>query len=278
MRLSITATAIAGLCASAAHAFADSSPLIVFSTAKLTQPPNQSQLQSSSKVLASTKELLSSCPTDHYLLVSQPNLNAAHLSSKVAVPKLSESLDSATSSYSIAEVLGAELNLKSIGAYIRDTCGLPGYAVDEVELTAVPAGDESQKVLKENDDKLGMILDQYTAGVAEGRSFTVIYTGGSRTEKPQTYKPEFSSDTGMGHSELKRQLHGVGRRQKGNDTSNLPLFEKYQYFTPGIFSALIVLVILMAILYTGISAVASLQVSYGAFDKEMGPAAQKKQQ
>lgn len=41
---------------------------------------------------------------------------------------------------------------------------------------------------------------------------------------------------------------------------------------------LIALVILMSILYGGISALASLQVSYGAFDKEMGPAAQKKQQ
>lgn len=42
--------------------------------------------------------------------------------------------------------------------------------------------------------------------------------------------------------------------------------------------ALIALIILMSILYAGISALASLQVSYGAFDKEMGPAAQKKQQ
>lgn len=41
---------------------------------------------------------------------------------------------------------------------------------------------------------------------------------------------------------------------------------------------LVSLVVLMSILYAGISAVASLEVPYGAFDKEMGPAAQKKQQ
>ena len=40
---------------------------------------------------------------------------------------------------------------------------------------------------------------------------------------------------------------------------------------------LLVSLILLSILYVGISAVASLQVSYAAFDKEMGPAAQKKQ-
>jgi hypothetical protein len=36
--------------------------------------------------------------------------------------------------------------------------------------------------------------------------------------------------------------------------------------------------ILLAILSVGISAVSSLQVSYAAFDKEMGPAAHRKQQ
>lgn len=35
---------------------------------------------------------------------------------------------------------------------------------------------------------------------------------------------------------------------------------------------------LLAILYVGISSVSSLTVTYGAFEKEMGPAAQKKQQ
>lgn len=41
---------------------------------------------------------------------------------------------------------------------------------------------------------------------------------------------------------------------------------------------LIVGLIMLAILSVGINAVSSLQVSYGAFDKENGPAAQRKQQ
>lgn len=40
--------------------------------------------------------------------------------------------------------------------------------------------------------------------------------------------------------------------------------------------ALLVSLILVLILSVGLSAIGSLQVSYGAFDKEMGPAAQKK--
>lgn len=49
------------------------------------------------------------------------------------------------------------------------------------------------------------------------------------------------------------------------------------HFT-GIFMAFLVIFILGSILFVGVSAVASLKVPYGAFEKEMGPAAQKKQQ
>ncbi len=66
--------------------------------------------------------------------------------------------------------------------------------------------------------------------------------------------------------------------RSGNETVSPSLFEKYVFFTPGIFMGLITLLILLSILGVGLNAIASLEVSYGAFDKEMGPAAQKKQQ
>lgn len=41
---------------------------------------------------------------------------------------------------------------------------------------------------------------------------------------------------------------------------------------------LLVGLILLSILGVGLSAISGLEVSYGAFDKEMGPSAQRKQQ
>ena len=41
---------------------------------------------------------------------------------------------------------------------------------------------------------------------------------------------------------------------------------------------LLVALVLFSILGVGLKALGSLEVSYGAFEKEMGPAAQKKQQ
>lgn len=49
-------------------------------------------------------------------------------------------------------------------------------------------------------------------------------------------------------------------------------------FILGIFMGLVVAIPLLLLLYVAISGVASLQVSYAAFDKETGPAAQNKQQ
>jgi len=93
MRLSTTG-ALAALCATV-HAFSDSSPFVLFSTAKLPEPASLDQLQSSSQVVESAKDLLRSCPTTRYLVVSQPNLNAAHLVAGRAVPNLYQRLEEA---------------------------------------------------------------------------------------------------------------------------------------------------------------------------------------
>lgn len=45
-----------------------------------------------------------------------------------------------------------------------------------------------------------------------------------------------------------------------------------------IFMSLLVSLLLIIILYVGVSAIAGLEVSYMAFSKEMGPAAQKQKQ
>ncbi len=103
--------------------------------------------------------------------------------------------------------------------------------------------------------------------------YTVIYFSNPNEFKP--YEAEFVDPV---HVELKRRSEAtlVGRKQS-NSTDNRPLFEKYQFFTPGIFMGFIALFVILSILYVGLSALSSLQVSYGAFEKEMGPAAHKTQ-
>lgn len=133
--------------------------------------------------------------------------------------------------------------------------------------------------------------------------YTVIYTTTPITSEQHSLVSEsrvYEMDDhfpSSAHMNLKRDFSTHGRNSSDDSTlSNGPLFETYQFFTPGecilhnvrpqlsltmnagIFMGLLVGFLLLSILYVAISGVASLQVSYAAFDREMGPAAQKKQQ
>jgi hypothetical protein len=127
-------------------------------------------------------------------------------------------------------------------------------------------------------------------------SSTLIFYGTRTPAGERTiYEPEFEEAVMM---DLKRNVQGPPSRRADNETewNKLPLFEKYQFFTPGrspqtitiphfssltvtaIFMGLLAVILIGSILTVGLKALNSLEVSYGAFEKDMGPAAQKKQQ
>ncbi|BFZ57818.1 hypothetical protein PYCC9005_004872 [Savitreella phatthalungensis] len=66
----------------------------------------------------------------------------------------------------------------------------------------------------------------------------------------------------------------TARRSNGTNTDNKGgLFSRYQYFTPGIFMGYMAFILLVPILIIAIGAVASVQISYRAFDPplKVGP-------
>jgi len=109
--------------------------------------------------------------------------------------------------------------------------------------------------------------------------YTIMYTTTPAFDQlahsGPTYEPVFQEPL---HMEIKRQFEYRTTGENSTAPPNAPLFEKYQFFTPGLFMGFFVAFILLSILTVAVGGVASLQVSYGAFDKEMGPAAQRKQQ
>lgn len=87
------------------------------------------------------------------------------------------------------------------------------------------------------------------------------------------------------HMDLKRDLSSssAGQKRDSNGEGKLvlpdgPLFERYSFLSPGLFMGILVSLILLSILYVGISGIAGMEVSYAAFDREMGPQAQRKAQ
>ncbi|KAL8750201.1 MAG: hypothetical protein Q9199_007226 [Rusavskia elegans] len=284
------------------HAFTDTSPFFMFSTSELlTSSP---QIASASTVQETITSQLSKCPSDTYIVVIQPGVHAEDYSDSYAAPHLRRKVSGEDkrirSTMSVSDVLG-QVNAEEIVGIVEEKCGAALLRIDastgsftigddpkpriiNVDFPALPsASKERVSKLKENDVFLSSILDLLPTS-----KYTVIYTTSPYTAhkstehvEPEMYEMDSSFSSSQSHLGIKRDfsVHGKRAEDGGNVTlPDAPLFEKYQYFTPGIFMGIIVILPLFMILYVGILAVGSLQVSYAAFDREMGPQMAKKGQ
>lgn len=209
--------------------------------------------------------------------------------------------------YVVAEVVGKTTEAGFVDE-IRSACAGKGriVQVDELRLASIPR-DDRHNALSENGLQYyhlrrlcHLLTDRFVDAffakslekAMETDSLTILFLS---TPSEPTYEPDF---VGSLHTDLKRSSRNIPVRRKNDDAdwNKLPLFEKYQFFTPGIyhhlsaipklmltgslgiFMAIITVIVLFMILGVGLRALSSLEVSYGAFEKEMGPAAQKKQQ
>lgn len=143
----------------------------------------------------------------------------------------------------------------------------------KVDFTSLPTDITRSEKLTEHDSFLHAVISSLG-----GSSYSIIYTtsprsGHHKAPPAPTYEMDPSTYDSVLHSDLKRDV--LPRQSNGNASSNLPLFDTYLYLNPGIFMGLSVGLLLFLILYVGITGVASLQVSYFAFSKEMGPSGQR---
>ncbi|KAL3418217.1 ER protein big1 [Phlyctema vagabunda] len=293
MRFSIATTLVAG--AATAHAFRDTSPFLLFSSSPLPSTISSlstDQLQSAADVVKQTDKLLSSCSSDIYLVVEQPEISAFDVSSQTSIPFLRQALadSSVQTKYVISEVVGLEAShqARRFVDKIQKECGAEllvlqgskteGRALNVEGKTRVilstfagPNGDKNsrQRQLAGHDAELGRELLSHL----KDHKYTVIYTTSpvlSAAEHTDIYDPIFQEAL---HMDLKRDV--IGARRGNHTVDRRPLFEKYNYFSPGLFMGLSVTLLLLTILGVGVRALSSLEVSYGAFAKEMGPSAQK---
>ncbi|KAF7514158.1 hypothetical protein GJ744_004483 [Endocarpon pusillum] len=278
--------------------YLDTSPLFIFSTSELLLPA--SQLQSGARLTSDLSSVLSRCPSDIYLLIKQPGVGLADFSSSTSAPALAKCSSHATDSRLrsrtiIPEVIG-EIDIRLIEQELNRRCGASSIAIDVSTIASSAIFDQTPQVLSldfstpsesqpergqdilDHDASLSLILD-----MLRNRNYTVLYTttppvpASHVAGTPKQYEM-YSYDESL-HTELKRDVGPEPVKIRDNQTMvDGPLFEKYQFLTPGLFMGLLVSFLLLSILYVAISGIASLQVSYAAFDKENGPSGQKKVQ
>lgn len=237
-----------------------------------------------------------SCPSDTYVVVSQPGVEAfdydrpnaasnlqrrlaeadARTASSLAIPQVQGSVDTRSLVATLQKQCDANVVSVNIDSDVSVTYEGPQRVI-VVDLPALSV-DNREAALYTHDT----FLERLLSTVTKDKPYTVIYTttASSKQVVPQplhAIDPYEMDDMDLlpVHMEMKRDLSD--RAVVAVSGARLPLFEKYQFLSPGIFMGLFVFIFLFLLLYVGLSALSSIQVSYFAFSKEMGPAAQKKQ-
>jgi len=278
-----------------AYGYLNASPFFMFSTSELLT--SNSQLRSAASLTAEISHTLSQCLSTIYVVVYQHGVKASDYSSSKTIPGLFRYMNSkektkVRSSAYISEVVG-EIDMSRWEEVLQKTCGAKIINVGEnteiidmmdKRTTTVlnvhlpqPIGEHRTQTLMDNDAFFASILDTLPS-----QNYTVLYTTtpGLHPESfHETTEYEMESLFKVMHPGVKRDLDSHPSNSNGNATYvDGPLFERYQFLSPGLFMGFTAGILLLFILYYAIAGVASLQVSYAAFDKEQGQLAQKKGQ
>ncbi|OJJ02865.1 hypothetical protein ASPVEDRAFT_700651 [Aspergillus versicolor CBS 583.65] len=277
--------------AATASAFRDTSPFFLASTSELLS--TSVQLKSATTLLNDLSTKLSTCPSEYYVIASQPGVHSIDFTTAKTAPRLGAKMtgkDKAIrSTMSINEVAGI-LEAKHIRDILEDKCGAQTTVIDAssgsystdfgkeprvivVEFPSLSLGSERVQQLSDHDGLLSDIVNRLPS-----EKYTILYTTTPR-EFEEGDAPVYESTDDLYQdpvrADLKRDYSMHSRR---DDTTKNSLFDEYQYFTPGIFMGLIAGFVFIVILYIGLSALMSLQVSYAAFEKDTSSTVQKKQQ
>ncbi|KAK6436361.1 hypothetical protein LTR95_007443 [Oleoguttula sp. CCFEE 5521] len=279
---------------SAANAFRNSSPFLVLSSNPIESAPRSLELATEQTVADLITSATSTCDATSYIIVSQPGLTTADLRDR-AVHKGLKALGAGGFAVEVTNVIG-ELDIKGLTKTIAKNCNA-GDAVEEKSRSSetVSYVSTEKKIVLASFEALPVGKQERVAGLKAfdaglsswllrlDKNYVFILAS-TPVEPAEAHAHMYEMDepypTAM-HQDLKRGLE-LERRAKGNSSSGdhmqdgLPLFEKYKFLSPGIFMSLTVSLLLVIILWVGVSAIAGLEVSYAAFSKEMGPAAQNK--
>jgi len=279
------------LTAGAANAFHISSPFLMLSTKPSTTEFKSAIVSTADKVTDAILETVGDCAQSKYFIVRQPGLALADLQSDAA-SSISTWADSKKyeQRVEIPEVIRG-VPVESLVVEIARRCGaardesrvlaepLQVYSSEEKEVTFLTLPSLSARDAHKRTEGLRSL---YTALEKSGPTLSddhmVILVSAPPHGEPDEnlYEMDEPYPSAM-HQGLKRDIK-YEPLKSGNHSmqAGLPLFEKYQFLSPGIFMGLTISLLLFVMLWIAVSAIAGLEVSYMAFSKEMGPAAQNK--
>lgn len=247
-----------GLAVGAAHGFQDTSPFFMFSTSESANlqaaghnVDSSWRLRTASSLTADVSEVLSQCPTDLYVIVSQPGVRPSDFASSRTAPalsrKITNSMEEGIRSNTIIEELVGSVDIESWHNILESKCGTQIVEVDaakgiSVEQKTMPVlynvwlpAPTMPEDLTENDAFFASVME-----IVPSKSYTVLYVTSPgkmsrrvRIAETELYEMQSQVQENL-HIDLKRDLSsGLGKRANNETLVDGPLFDRYQFLTPG---------------------------------------------
>ncbi|KAA8642118.1 uncharacterized protein ATNIH1004_011059 [Aspergillus tanneri] len=274
--------------AATVNAFRDTSPFFLASTSEITLPSEQ--LKTATSLLEELTLKFSTCPSDYYVIVSQPGVHSTDFATLRSAPRLGAKMTGQDkgirSTMTVHEVAGV-LEAKQIQNLLERDCGAQTTVVDGasgsypsdfgaaphviyIDFPVLPLGTERSQQLSDNDGLISDIIERLPAK----KEYSVLYTTSPKEfvgSDSSVYQPKGDLYQDTIHMDLKRD-YSAQPRQDNTPSNNKSLFQEYQYFTPGM------LPLDPPRFRPRQFALTSLEVPYAAFEKDTASSVQKKQQ
>ncbi|KAL3478220.1 BIG/ATPase V1 complex, subunit S1 [Aspergillus californicus] len=287
----ISRTSLLALGAATASAFRDTSPFFLASTSDISS--DSAQLKTATSLLENLATKLSACPSDYYVIASQPGVHSTDFTTRKSAPRLGVKMtgqDKTIQSTTIINEVAGVLDVKQIRSILESGCGTETTVIDAssgsyptdfgkepriimVDFPSLPLSSGREQQLADHDGLLFDIVDRLPS-----KEYTLMYTTTPREYEDidsPVYQPQNDPYQDAMHLDLKRDYSAHSRRDGMTRNS---VFDEYQYFTPGLFMGLLATFFFFGILYIAFSALLSLQIPYAAFEKDTSSTVQKKQQ
>ena len=213
-------------------------------------PANAPRLSNSDKALASAEtvtteisNILSSCASDHYIIVKQSGVSATDYKS---LKRASALRDEIKSTAFVRDVIGT-VDTRQWRQLLHDQCGAEVLHIDTpmeaiqayqgmpkvIDITfPAPSPRWTREDLQHNDAILATLMESLRK-----TNYTVLWTTTPPVDSTGEPATEYDMEDGtqeLLHTGLRRDLaSGLQRRETNVTLVDGPLFHRYQFFTPG---------------------------------------------
>lgn len=268
-------TIATSILATGVFAFSNTSPHVFYATnldlqgdSKYAEAAAQRQEAADSSFVAQSNDFdravyssLEGCPADAYIFIDIPGLHSSDLSS---ASLLRTQYQDAPVKFAYSYVTSSEKGSdKLIAKNIADKCNADVISANTKELTFEPYIDTKSRVITAYFDSLP--TDEAERKVALENYLNFALSSIVHSLPSPNYAVIISSSSDKTSLKVGRKEHKVTKKH-----NNGSLFAKYSFFGTGIFEGTLISLFLIYALFTALSWLTDLKISYKAFEKQPG--------